>query len=358
MNTKKHFTVLAVALLASAMLTACTPDAEDYEPYESASYEAYAEEQAYEAYAEEQTYAYNVEDYEPYNIEDYEPYEPATHEAYVDIPFMWLVTSPSGQTMYMFGSIHAATHDLYPLSPIIMDAFRRSDYLMREGAGPESYSFADFMLADGRTITDYIPSELHQRAMSVVKEYENHFPRQLVASVEELDNYHPYIWWSVLTRMAADKSRLSFEAGLDAFFMRQAVRNNMEILWAEYPSGYVEPAINMSLALHLQFLENSLDISGGAESLERLYGMWRRGDDQGLLDEFYRSLEAFGCAELAMEFRDAALTRRDLQMAGRAQYFMAEGKNVFFVAGAYHMLVENGIIDLLVQRGYSVERIQ
>ncbi len=40
-----------------------------------------------------------------------------------------------------------------------------------------------------------------------------------------------------------------------------------------------------------------------------------------------------------------------------AKRYMAENKNVFFVVGIGHMLGDGGIVDLLKQDGYTVEKV-
>ena len=47
-------------------------------------------------------------------------------------PLMWRVTSPAGQSIYLFGSIHVAEESIYPLPGFIMDAFDSSEYLAVE----------------------------------------------------------------------------------------------------------------------------------------------------------------------------------------------------------------------------------
>ena len=92
------------------------------------------------------------------------------------IPFMWLITSPTGQTMYMLGSIHAATPDLYPLHPEIMRAFHASNHLALEihRDNPAATGMGGaWIYTDGRTLADDLPPELHQRLSVVLTENES-----------------------------------------------------------------------------------------------------------------------------------------------------------------------------------------
>jgi len=78
------------------------------------------------------------------------------------VPLLWRATSPAGQSIYLFGSIHVGNAELYPLPDFIMDAFHRSDYLAVEFNLNEMDE--DLMMAiglmqfylDGRTIVDDI----------------------------------------------------------------------------------------------------------------------------------------------------------------------------------------------------------
>lgn len=51
------------------------------------------------------------------------------------------------------------------------------------------------------------------------------------------------------------------------------------------------------------------------------------------------------------------LTDRNKGMADKAEEYMNDGKKVFFMAGAAHMYGDDGIVQLLKDRGYTVERV-
>jgi len=71
-----------------------------------------------------------------------------------------------------------------------------------------------------------------------------------------------------------------------------------------------------------------------------------------------RELDNLNDDDLVAEWRYVMLTSRDRQMANRASEYMAEGKKVFFTVGAAHLIGEDNVIDLLVQRGYEAVRIR
>jgi len=228
---------------------------------------------------------------------------------------MWLITSPSGQTMYIFGSIHAATPDLYPLSPVIMDAFNRSDYLALETAGPFAASILDIaVLPEGRTAADYIPAELRQRVLDVFQENENYIPVGLAEIIENIDNFHPAIWWNVLSSIGLEKANIAPEYGLEFFFGTQVQRNGMGVIWMEYENNLEiqESILNLSMLLHLQLIEGNLNVNAYIEHTDMLYELWKSGDDQALLDLWQQSLDSFDDAELAREWQDVSLTYRDI----------------------------------------------
>jgi len=279
----------------------------------------------------------------------------ATPQPFIDtndeIPFMWLVTAPSGQTMYIFGSIHATTADLYPLSSVVMDAFHRSDYLALEIWGSSTPTFTDLLTyADGRTITDDISYELYKSAVAIFVELEMPY--------DTLDSFMPPVWHSMLAGVAVEKSSLSTEYGLEVFFALEAQRDGMDILSIECIIELSELFSSMSTLLQEGLIEKYLDVNRVANLYNRIYRSWRLGDEAGLLELRLEYLEMLGDDALVAEYTATILTQRDIQMTDRAEQFMSEEIKVFFVVGAFHVIGENSVIDLLIQRGYVVERIR
>jgi len=308
-----------------------------------------------------------------------EPTPPPPPKPPSDItPLMWLVTAPDGQTMYLFGSIHAGTEDIYPLPDTIMDAFNECDYLavevdivafQRDFAAQVAMGMS-MVYDDGRTIADDIDAEILGRARELIEEHNI----SAGIPVALLDMYRPAMWISLFEMAAVEMAGLDAKHGLDEFFLREAKRQRMTILEVESIEEQVALLIGYSAPLQSMWLEGVLDLELGTEQTMELYEMWKLGDEDDLTkltkpvydDSFYEEhIEDFEdyeeflyFLELMDELNGGLLTQRDIGMADAAMQYMAEGKKVFYVVGLAHLLGEDSVVDLLRKNGYSVERVE
>ena len=255
--------------------------------------------------------------------------------------------------MYLFGSIHVASPGLYPLPDFVMDAFHRSDYLAVEvdllaDTGSAVALMLPFMYIDGRSAIDDMGEELHGQARAFLTESGMLLP---------LDTFKPIMWYSALTGAVSEQAGFSLEYGLDMFFLREAQRRGMEVLEVESMQIQMDMMAGFSMPLQVALVASIVeDIDRSVQEVQELYSLWKQGDEQTITAMFNR--DYIYDDELFAEYWDALLTQRDIRMTEIARSYMADGRNVFFVVGLAHFVVENGIIDLLVQYGYDVVRVQ
>ena len=280
------------------------------------------------------------------------------------VPLLWRATSPAGQSIYLFGSIHVGNEEMYPLPDFIMDAFHRSDFLAVE-INPNllddeiAMTLALMsMYLDGRTIADDIGDELFEIGMEL-------FERLNAPNIEIMPLMKPFFWWNTLSYLAAEEAGLSGDLGIDMHFIELAEEIGMEILEVESAMEQFEMLAGFSMPLQVALLASSiLYFDESAAGVTNLLEMWRQGDVQGILQltaeeetglygEYLELME-----ELMEEYWTAMMTERDIRMTQVARNYMAQGKNVFFMVGLLHFIVEDGIIDLLRQEGYEVVRIR
>jgi len=230
-----------------------------------------------------------------------------------------------------------------------MDAFNDSDYLaveVNESAADEK-SLMAYIAAmsyqDGRKLKDDLDDELVERLAEA-----------LGIPVEDLNTLTPF--GAFLFSGSLAKSSLKMQEGLDVYFIQRATKNGMEIFEIESLGSQLEMFGSFSMPLWEALLEDALDTENASEQLRELYNAWRLGDEERLQTAINSTVEGLS-DELAEEYTNAMLTKRDIHMAEVAKKYMEEGKSVFYVVGAAHLIGENSVIGLLEKDGYEIELI-
>jgi len=90
-----------------------------------------------------------------------------------------------------------------------------------------------------------------------------------------------------------------------------------------------------------------------------LYNTWATGDIEG-----YAEVEASSDGEIPEEikadyelYNKMLLDDRNIGMADAAEEYIKNGDNIFYMVGFAHFCGDGSVIDLLEERGYTVERI-
>ena len=278
-----------------------------------------------------------------------------------DVPLMWHVTSPDGNTMYLFGSIHAASPEIYPLPAFIMDAFGRADYLAVEAdlvAFLNDFQAIMAMQAlmtydDGRSLVDDIGQELFDELHAVLDEF--NAPPHIMAA---MPLFRPWTWVSTLLGLAMERTTMTDEDGIDMYFINLAMERGMEILEVESAMMQLEMMANFSMPLQIHMLRDYLyHIEYAAESLYFLLEAWRIGDYYAMLEGWNEEAGRMPY-ELRREYTQAMLIDRDLHMAYMARQYMRDGKKVFFMMGALHFVGDDSVVYVLRNAGYTVELVR
>jgi uncharacterized protein YbaP (TraB family) len=134
----------------------------------------------------------------------------------------------------------------------------------------------------------------------------------------------------------------------------------MEIIEVETIDEQLDIFLNLSPLMQSALLEEALNVDQVAIELKELYGLWKSGDEQTILSILDSKNDAPDetLIEEYAEYWDALNVRRNLKMTEKAELYMSEGKTVFYVVGLLHMLGDDGIVALLRQNGYAVERLR
>lgn len=271
--------------------------------------------------------------------------------------FMWEVNAKEGDgKLYLLGSIHVGTDDMYPLNPIITDAFDKSDALAVECDVTTLYQRSDYlklmeklMYTDGTTVKDHIPEDLYNKTDALLKEKG--------LSIQFFSLYKPIILAQNISNLMLEEWGYSSDKGIDVYFINLARERGMEIIEIESVEFQFDMLGGFSDEIQIMELRHTLEgIETSRIILEGMLEFWNTGDVRSfeeLISQEDDSLSP-GEKELYREYEKIMFDDRNLNMADKAEEYLKTGKTTFYIVGAGHMVGETGIIKLLRDRGYTV----
>ena len=254
--------------------------------------------------------------------------------------------------VYLLGSMHLASADIYPLRKEITGAFERADALAVEldidGANQlelQQRIIERGTYPAGETIRDHISAQSWQGLKSRLET--SGLPPMLMEQLK------PGLVLSTLSTIEMMKLGLSTELGIDRHFLEQA-RGRKTIIELE--------TIDQQLDVLLDFPQPDLLVKQSLlqfDDLERmmteLVDNWKRGDAAGLqklvIDDELEQHPEFAAIHRRM-FDD-----RNLLMTDKIVAMQQRGGVYFVVVGAGHLVGDRGIVTLLENRGQKPRQL-
>ena len=280
---------------------------------------------------------------------------PLTDRDFRSTPLLWKVTDAEGHELYLFGTIHVGDdrndEALSNLSPYLdkCDALAVEFDMVayQQNAGTMMQMMSQYVLTDGTTIEDHMPADLYSRAYALVEE------AGLMPGM--MKNYN-LAMWAQLVQSAAIMTHGELDSGkaMDLMLINRAYEKQMPVLEVEsaaFQMGLLNSFDEETYLWQIRSTIDNLDLYGA--SIEAVYSLWLSGNQ----DTFWGAVAADADADGSGAYNTALIDERNVNMAEKAKEYLASGKTVFFAVGAAHMANETGIVQLLTDAGYTVERI-
>ena len=277
-------------------------------------------------------------------------------------PILYKVTDSEGRFIYLLGSIHVATEDMYPLPEYVLNAYNSCDALAVECdivSAEKDMSLAmemakSMVLTDGTRISDHLSEETYERAVEILEENHTYYGA--------LDMYQPVMWYSLISSLAMEKAGVDVSLGIDRFFIEDALDQDKPLLEIESVAEQYSILSSMSMELQVAMLEDTVSYYDSAAynlAIRAMCNAWAVGDGEGLIAMMETDTGALPPEQAALlaESNDILLGQRNVNMTDFAKESLELGGSVFIVVGAAHVLGEDGMAAVLAQEGYTVEQI-
>ena len=278
------------------------------------------------------------------------------NEESVSSPLLWKAFDADGSVVWLFGSIHVGEADFYPLPAYIGDAFDSSEALAVE-VNIKNIDLASsieamklLLYSDGSKIYDHISEELYNSAVDILNSLGVYLPLY--------DTYKPVMWMSLIDSILYEREGYHSDLGVDINLMQTADILEKEIIEIESMETQYSILASFSEELQEYLLQSSVDAySSEDDTLELLVEAWKNGDEEELLKLLFTEDPTDISPELIDEYNRAMSTDRNILMADFAERALAEDRELFICVGEAHMLGEDGIVSLLINRGYTVDKV-
>ena len=262
--------------------------------------------------------------------------------------FLWKIESGS-RVLYLAGSVHALTADVYPLNPAFEGAFADADMLVEEidlsqgdllTLGP--MLLAKGMYQDGRTFDSAVSKET---LALVLKRLDSPMAQQLIRGMK------PWMVMLMLTAMQVQQAGLDVNLGLDKYFFDKAQAARKTVVGLETAESQIDRFDRMPEALQEQLLRGTLeDLDAQSTELATIVAAWQRGDALSL----ERTLLG-GFKEYPVAYQSLIVERNNNWMP-QLEMCLARPTPCLVVVGAAHLIGSDGLLALLQKRGYRVEQ--
>jgi hypothetical protein len=265
---------------------------------------------------------------------------------------MWKVASPTA-TVYLIGSIHVATEEMYPLAKEMEEAFVKSDTLVVEvnmnkidQARLLQFVQEKGMYKDGKTLSGALSKE-------TVKALTD-FCGQLGLPAAALELYKPWFVSLQLQVMAIQKAGYDPRLGIDMHFIGQAEKSNKKIEELETAEFQLNMLAGFDAELQAKALAATLDEMKDLKAdVGQIKDAWVAGDAKLLSELLSKSSKKH--PELR-EIEKKVVDERNGPMAEKVEAYLKGNQTIFLIAGCAHMVGDKGIVKILRDHHFTVEQ--
>lgn len=260
---------------------------------------------------------------------------------------LWKIEADDSAPSFLFGTMHSEDPEVVRLPAAARQAFDATRGLTLEvvlDAQSLLAMTAGLMLPQGETLESHIGAALYQRAVDAMAAYG--MPEVMVSGMKP---------WAVAVTLITPPT----ETGevLDLRLYREAVASGKPVDGLETPLEQLSVFDNLSDRDQVELLRDTLDnLPEMDRLLDQLKDAYLAGDLRRLTEISDRSMQDSD-PQLVERFNKRLIDDRNHRMVERMRSRLQRGGQ-FIAVGALHLPGEEGVLNLLSQRGYRLTPIQ
>jgi hypothetical protein len=263
-----------------------------------------------------------------------------------DSGLLWRVERAGSSPSYLFGTMHSDDPGVVDLPAPVRQAFDQADAVTLEVTlDPESLLALTqaLMMNDGATLDTLLGPVLYARAVEAMAGYG--IPDSMVARMKP---------WAIAVTLMTPPTQTGVV--LDHALYRKALADGKPVDGLETVAEQIRLFDSLALEEQIDLLRDTLEHLDDIERmLVDLHQAWLERD-LGRLVEINAAALRDSDPQLATLFNQRIILDRNRRMAERLDSRLHKGGR-FIAVGALHLPGEQGLLELLEQRGYRLTRL-
>jgi uncharacterized protein YbaP (TraB family) len=263
---------------------------------------------------------------------------------------LWKVQGDHNK-VYLLGSIHVLSKQVYPLKPALERAFADADQLVFE-IDLNRFTQENFKQEFSRTAY-YPPGQSLSRKLKpqTIRVLNSLLPLYGL-SLKKVERLKPWFLAEALSSRTLEMEGFSDRFGIDLYFYRKAKAAGKPVQGLETLRDQAEIFDQFDDEQNEQYLVNTLSgLPEYAEMIRQLVNAWKDGDVESLdrlLNQDKRSDPGT---------HDVLFSRRNAKWIPEIERFAHENSNYLIIVGAGHLVGDDGVVAQLRQAGYTVQQL-
>ena len=268
--------------------------------------------------------------------------------------------------MFLLGSIHAGSREMYPMSAKIRNAIRKADTMVFEcdTTSAEAQQVTAQLMKSDTPLAEVISQSCYGGLEQAAE--------KLGYSMASFETLKPWAVTSTLTLAAAAQemesgsSKAASALGVENMVRRQS--GGKQILYLETAEEQLGLMEGFSPALQEYLLDSACqavldpeNVSGTDADVEYWPAWWKEGNAQAFADSYLLGLTQEASPDLAQEYHQTLMTGRNRRMAQSLQTMLesSEPHSYFVTVGLMHLVLPgDSAIAELEAMGYQIEQIK
>jgi uncharacterized protein YbaP (TraB family) len=264
--------------------------------------------------------------------------------------FLWSVKTDYS-TIYLLGSVHLLRSDSYPLDKNIEDAYMDCKKVVFETdiGGMNTPAVQEHMTtlalyAGGQTLQQNISQETYHLLEKKAAEFG--------LSMAQLSHVRPWMCALTLTLLELQKMGFDPNYGIDQYFFNKAQQDKKTMVFLESIEYQINLFAGMDSYKEEAFLQQMLkELEVVKTMLDDIVSSWENGDATQLGSILHISFKDHP------DIYNRFLAQRNKVWVGKIEDLIAYGDTALVIVGAGHLVGPDNLLQLLRNRGYTVEQI-